>query len=132
MIPINYLAVVVATVVAFVGSMVWYIVFGKELATVSVAFAAALKHPRQPRRMIVVLAEGFIIALVLAYLFGLIGQVTWVGAVGIGCLLWVGLSAMQWASSIVWENVPMKMAAIHVGDWLLKLVLISAIIGLWR
>jgi len=36
---INYLAVVVAAVVAFVGGSVWYAVFGKELAKVSPVFA---------------------------------------------------------------------------------------------
>lgn len=47
-------------------------------------------------------------------------------------LLWLGLSAVQWVSSMVWEKVPLTMAAIHAGDWLMKLVVISAIVGAWR
>ena len=39
MLGINFLAVVVVGVAAFVVSLVWYIVFGKELAKVSVALA---------------------------------------------------------------------------------------------
>jgi hypothetical protein len=39
MVGVNYWAVVVAAVVAFVGSFVWYLIFSKELATVSQAFA---------------------------------------------------------------------------------------------
>jgi len=32
----------------------------------------------------------------------------------------------------VWGKVPLTMAAIHAGDWLIKLVIISAIVGAWR
>jgi hypothetical protein len=131
MLGINYLAVVVAAVAAFVAASVWYIVFGKELAKVSTAFAEALQK-RQPRKMLVVLGQSLVLALVLAYVIGLIGDVDWMGAVRVGVLLWIGLSAMQWVGSILWENVPVKMAAIHAGDWLVKLVLIAVIVGVWR
>ena len=40
MVAINYVAVVVAGFIAFVASAIWYIVFGKEMAKVSTAFAA--------------------------------------------------------------------------------------------
>lgn len=128
---INYLAIAVAALAAFVVSAVWYIVFGKELAKVSAAFAEGLRN-RQPWKMLVVVAQSLVISLVLAYFFGLIGPVTWIGAIGIGVLLWLGLSAMQWVGSILWEKTPLKMAAIHAGDWLVKLVVIAVIVGTWR
>jgi hypothetical protein len=128
---INWWAVVVAALVAFVASSVWYIVWGKELATVSPAFAESLQN-RQPWKPLFVIAEHLVIALVLAYFIGRLGKVDWLGAVLIGVLLWVGLSAMQLISSMVWEKVPLKLAAIHAGDWLLKLIIISALVGMWR
>lgn len=131
MLGINFVAVLVAALAAFVVSAVWYIIFGKELAKVSAAFAEGLQK-RQPWKMLVVVAQSFVIALVIAYFIGLIGNVDWLGAVGIGVLLWVGLSAMQWVGSILWEKVPLKMAAIHAGDWLVKLVVIALIVGVWR
>ncbi len=131
MLGINYLAVVVAAVSAFVASSVWYIVFGKELAKVSFAFAEARQKP-QPWKMLGVIVQSLVLALVLAYVIGLIGDVDWMGAVRVGVLLWIGLSAMQWVGSIMWEKVPWKMAAIHAGDWLVKLVLIAGIVGVWR
>jgi len=79
-----------------------------------------------------VIVTSLVLALVLAYFIGLIGNVDWVGAVRVGVLLWIGLSAMQWVGSMLWENVPLKMAAIHAGDWLVKLVLIAVIVGVWR
>ena len=111
MLGINYWAVVVAAVAAFVASSVWYIVFGKELAKVSAAFAKGMQKP-QPWKMLGVLVTSLVLALVLAY--------------------FLGLAAMQWVGSMLWENVPLKMAAIHAGDWLVKLVLIAVIVGVWR
>jgi hypothetical protein len=32
----------------------------------------------------------------------------------------------------MWQGVSLKIAAIHAGDWLAKLVLITAIVGAWR
>ncbi|MEO7022201.1 MAG: DUF1761 domain-containing protein [Ktedonobacteraceae bacterium] len=132
MFGINFLAVVVAAVAAFIISSVWYIMFGKELAKVSAAFAEALQKPPQAWKMLVVIAQSLVLALVLAYFIGLIGNVGWLGAVRVGVLLWIGLSAMQWVGSILWEKVPLKMAAIRAGDWLIKLVLIAVIVGVWR
>lgn len=126
---INYWAVIVAAVAAFVVSFVWYMVFGAELAKVSTAFAE-----QQPAawKMLVIAAGGFVLSFVVAYILGQIGVTDWRSAVGIGVLLWLGFSAVQWANSIVGENVPLKLAAIHAGDWLVKLVLIAFIIGVWR
>ena len=109
----------------------WYIVFGKELAKASAAFAEGLQK-RQPWKMLVVIVQSLVLALVLAYFIGLIGNVDWIGAVRVGVLLWIGLSAVQWVGSMLWEKVPLKMAAIHAGDWLVKLVLIAVIVGVWR
>jgi len=34
--------------------------------------------------------------------------------------------------SVVHENVPLMLAAIHAGDWLAKLLVIAVIVGVWR
>jgi hypothetical protein len=128
----NYLAVVVAAVAAFVGSSVWYGVFGQQLAKVSPVFAELQAEKPAAWRILTVFAGSLLLSFVVAYVIGLKADATRMSAVGIGCLLWLGLSAVQWASSMVWENVPLTMAAIHAGDWLMKLGVISAIVGAWR
>jgi Protein of unknown function (DUF1761) len=128
---INYLAVLVAAAAAFVASAVWYIALGKELAKVTAAFAEA-QQQRQPWKLLVVLAEHLVIAAVLAYLIGRMGPVGLPGAAAIGALLWLGLAATQWVGAMVWEKTPWQLAAIHAGDWLVKLILIAAIVGAWR
>jgi Protein of unknown function (DUF1761) len=128
----SYLAVVVAAVAAFVGSSLWYGVFGRALAKVSPAFAELQGQKPAAWRLLAVLGGSLVLSSVVAYVVGLMENPTWAGAVGIGFLLWLGLSAVQWLSSMVWEKVPFTVAAIHAGDWLIKLLVISAIVGAWR
>ncbi len=56
---IDLLAIVVAAIIAFVGSFGWYILFAKELAKVSPAFAEGQNQRRQPWKMLFVLVEIF-------------------------------------------------------------------------
>ena len=49
----------------------------------------------------------------------------------LGALVWV-FPAMIPLCSVVHENVPLMLAAIHAGDWLVKLLLMAVIIGVWR
>ena len=131
MLGIQYWAVVIAALVAFGGSLVWYIIFGRELAKVSKAFAQA-QQQKQPWKMLFVLGEHLVIAWVVAYLIVRLDLTGWTNELFLGVLLWLGFSATQWVSSIVFEQEPLKKAAIHGGDWLVKLILIAVILGVWR
>jgi hypothetical protein len=51
--------------------------------------------------------------------------------VRLGALVWV-LPAMILLGSVVHEHVPLMLAAIHAGDWLVKVLLMAVIIGVWR
>jgi Protein of unknown function (DUF1761) len=52
------------------------------------------------------------------------------GSLGLAALLWVGFPAVLLTGSMLWERVPPVTAAMHAGDWLLKLVLIGVVVGL--
>ncbi len=73
-----------------------------------------------------------VLALVLAYLAVHLGIVNWLGALQLGLLLWIGFPVMLLTGSIMRENYPWKLAAIHAGDWLVKLILLSVIVSLWH
>ena len=81
--------------------------------------------------MVAEIARTLVITYVLARLIALLGNGNWKGAVGLGLWLWFGFSAMMWVGAIMWEKTPWQIAAIHSGDWLVKTVLIAAILGLW-
>ena len=127
----NYLAIVVAVVLAFVASTVWYIVFGAEREKLLGREGGVVERP--PVWMVLVeLVRSFVVAYVLAVLFGLVGVAGFIGAVGLGLLMWVGFPVVLLVGSVIWDRVPFKLAAIHAGDWLVKLLLIAIIVGLWR
>jgi Protein of unknown function (DUF1761) len=54
---------------------------------------------------------------------------TWTGGLLLGLVLWTGFPFVLWLGAVVHENTPVKLAAVHGGDWLLKLVLIGPIVA---
>ena len=46
-------------------------------------------------------------------------------------VLWTGFPLVLLSGSVMWDKVPTATARLHAGDWLLKLLVISAIVGLW-
>jgi hypothetical protein len=46
--------------------------------------------------------------------------------------LWFGFSGLMWVGAVTWEQNPWQVAAIHSGDWLLKIVLIAVILSASR
>ena len=132
MLRMNYLAVVVAAVAAFVASSVWYAIFGNawmELRGIDPATAADMATPAWTILFVVV--QSLVVAFMLAYFVVQLGIVDWRGAVRLGALIWV-FPAMILLGSVVHENVPLMLAAIHAGDWLVKLLLMTGILGVWR
>lgn len=126
----NLLAVLVATVAAFVLSSAYYIAAGSRLAALSPAYASAERTPVWIAP--VELGRSAVVALVLAGLAGQLGVSGPGTAVMLGLILWIGFPAVLLTGSVVHEKVPWRLAAIHAGDWLLKLLLITLIVSLWR
>jgi hypothetical protein len=132
MLGINYLAVVAAAVAAFVVSSVWYTIFGNawmELRGTDPATAADTATPAWTVLFVVV--QSLVVAFMLAYFVVHLGVVDWKGALCLGALVWV-FPAMILLGSVVHENVPFMLAAIHAGDWLVKLLLMTVVVGVWR
>jgi hypothetical protein len=135
MLEINYLAVVVAAVAAFIVGAVWYspLLFGNVYMKLRGLDPSVMTDMRPPVGEIV---GEFVRALVVTYVFArlvaFVGVGDWMGAVLLGVWVWVGFPAMILLGSVIHENVPWKLAAIHTGDWLVKLLLIAIILAIWR
>ena len=54
------------------------------------------------------------------------------GALALGAGLWTAFPLVLLTGSVVHEKVPWQLAAIHGGDWLLKLLAVSAVVGSGR
>lgn len=135
MLRINYLAVVGAAVAAFVVGWLWYspFLFGQawmELHRMNPSAMADMKMPAW--KMLVEFARGLVVAYVLARFAVLLGVVDCRGALQLGVWVWIGFPVTLLVGSVIWENVPWKLAAMHAGDWLVKILLMAAILGVWR
>lgn len=82
--------------------------------------------------MLLELARNIVLALVLCYLVALLARTSWLSALGLALILWIGFPVLLLSGSVMYEKVPPKLALIHAGDWLIKLVLIILLLNLWR
>lgn len=129
---INYWAVIVATFVAFVASSVWYTVFGNqymELRGIGPNDAAAMSM--SVWKIFAEIGRILILACVLAHLVVRGKVIDRKGALKLGIWLWIGFPVVLLAGSVIHDNVPWMLAAIHAGDWLVKLLLMTVILGVW-
>lgn len=129
---LNYWAVIIAVIVTFVASTVWYTVFSHqyfELRGINPNNAAATAMPAW--QVLVVLARHLVVALVIAYLIIRLRIVGLKSALSLGLLLWVGFPVVLLVGSVANDKVPLALAAIHGGDWLIKLLLMTVILVVW-
>lgn len=124
---LNYAAIAVATVAAFLSAFAYYAVLGNLL----VAYGSAA--PQRPPAWIVPieLLRTLVLTVVVAGIAAKVATADWFDAVQLALALWVGFPAVLLSGSVVHENVNPKLAALHSGDWLLKLLVITLIVTLW-
>src|SRR5260370_29661766 len=129
---INYWAVVVAALAAFLMSSLYYspLLLGNVWIAVDPGSAAGTTP--SIGRVLGEIVRTLVITVVVARLIALLGASDRKGAVMLALWLWFGFSGMMWVGAITWEGTPWQVAAIHSGDWLLKTILIAVIVGVWR
>ncbi len=125
------MAIIVAAVAAFVSSVVWYAVFGRTMAEFRGPAAAAPEPGSQMLAMLFVVAQSLVVAFLVAYLLSRLGISGLAGVAGLGALVWIFPAAIL-LGSVVHEGVPLALASIHAGDWLVKLIVVAAIVDIWR
>jgi hypothetical protein len=75
--------------------------------------------------------RGFVVAGVLAYLVNTTGVSTWGGSIRLAIILWIGFPVVLLIAPVIWGGQSWKLAVLHSGDWLLKLMVMTVIIGVW-
>ncbi len=136
MVHVSHLPVLVAAVVVFVLGWLWYspLLFYKPWMRLrGLDPVAAMSGAKMPGgKLVVELARCLILAYVIARFVALLGISSWLMAVHFGFMVWIGFPVIILAGSVLWENIPWKVAAIHAGDWLVKMLVISIIVTLWH
>jgi Protein of unknown function (DUF1761) len=118
------LGIAIAAAAAFVISAVYYGVMPTA--------PASEPAPQRPVRAQVIVEVIRNVA-VAAFVAGLLAAADWNGVgdgVLLGLSLWT-LPVVLLAGSVFHEGVPTRRAALHAVDWLAKLVVIGAILGLF-
>ena len=126
---VDWRAVVVAAGGAVVVSTAWYTAFGRQLARLDDAYADGGRPPAWV--VPVELARSATVATAVAVLAEQSGTRRVADAARLASGLWLAFPAVLLTGSVVHEKVPWRLAAIHGGDWLLKLALISSVVT-WR
>jgi hypothetical protein len=127
---VNVLAALVASIAAFVLGATYYALLGEQLAEVSGAATADEQPP--PWKIAVELLRCLILATVVAGLASQAEIDTSTGGLCLGLALWVGFPFVLWTGAVIHEDTPRKLAAIHAGDWLAKLLVIAVIVSVWQ
>jgi hypothetical protein len=131
MLKMNYWAVVVAAIAAFLMSSLYYspLLLGNLWRDVDSVARTGIRP--STGTAIVELARTLAITFVIAKLVAQLGASSWKSALRLALWLWFGFSAMMWIGAIMWEKTSWKIAAIHSGDWLLKTTLVAVILAAW-
>ncbi|MFQ5531835.1 MAG: DUF1761 domain-containing protein [Candidatus Nanoarchaeia archaeon] len=126
---VNWIAVIIAAVVSFIISMVWYgPLFGKKW----MAYQGMKKPPKKKGMsgiFLVALIANIIWAYVIALFVNLNGVSTAAGGAVVGFWLWLGLIATFTLGSILWENKPVGLYVLNNAHNLLVTVVAGIIVA---
>lgn len=123
-----WLAVLVGTVLAFVLGAGYYAVLGNRLTAAREGESAM---PTSLWFVPVELVRCLLLAGTVVGLAAAADATTWWGGLLLGLVLWVGFPLVLWIGAIVHEKEPVRLAVIHGGDWLVKLLAIGTLAGMW-
>ena len=140
---VNYLAVLVAAIAAYVVGFLWYgPVFGKKWMAL-MGLSEKDKEKAKQKGMAKAYVATFVSMLVMAYVLGsLMGPVLTLfaaytglgaltGAVG-GAFVWLGFFATTMLGKVFWEGKSWTLYVLDAGHYLVTLVVMGAILGAWR
>jgi hypothetical protein len=131
----NYLAIVIAAIVAWLAGAAWYMSLGKiwtsALGMTAEQMEARRKQPGAHLPFIYVFVAELVMAWVLAGLLGHLGagQVTLINGLISGAFCWLGFVVTTMVTNNAFAGRDPRLLLIDGGYWLLVLLLMGGIIG---
>lgn len=133
---IHYAAVLVAALAAMVIGAIWYSVFAKVWMESLKISPADMERKKKECNMHASYALQFLGAIVMSYVLAhfvdYAGATTAGGGATAGFWLWLGFMATAALACVAWEGRSWKWYAINVGNSLLTLLVMGAILAAWR
>lgn len=134
-VPVNYVAVLVAAIAAMVVGSAWYspLVLGKQWMKARGIDPGGMNGMKFPLGMMV---QEFISTLVMAFVIAQfaawVGAGGWLGGLVLGLWLWLGFVVTVMFGSTLWEKYPIGLFVINAGLRLVNIVLMAVIIASWQ
>jgi hypothetical protein len=130
---INAWAVLVSGVAGAVVTTLWYVALQGVHAQLQPTNAGHIVDYRTApvAAKIIDFLRGFLVAGVLAYLIHATGVSTGSDSIKLAVILWIGFPVVLLIAPIIWGDQSWKLAVFHSGDWLVKLLVMTVIIGVW-
>jgi len=119
----------VAAVAAFVLSSTYY-TLTTPLEVRALGDRALDRGRPAPWQVLTELVRTAVVALAFAWLADRSDLLDLPGSLQLALVAWLAFPVVLLPGSVTWERVPPVTAAIHAGDWLLKLLLIAVVLGL--
>jgi uncharacterized membrane protein YoaK (UPF0700 family) len=117
------LPVLAATVAAFVIGGVYYATFGSRLGE---------QGEMPPWKFAAEVLRCLVLAAVVAILASQADVDELAAGLLLGFVLWVGFPLVLLFGAVIHEGVRVTVATIHAGDWLAKLLVVTAIVSVWQ
>jgi hypothetical protein len=132
-VPINWLALIVAAIVKFAIGAAWYApqVFGKQWQT-EIGLTQEQVRANLPRSLVAEAVTDLVLAFFLIYAVRYAGADTLLQGAFLGFLVWLGFVATLTIPQVYYEKRSWRLWSINNGYWVVSLVVMGAIIGVWQ
>ena len=126
---INYWAVLVCSLIAYVIGMLWYspALFGKEWMRLS--------KIKEGKPTVGIMVGGFLITvvlvLVLAWFISTYEASTFAAGAALGFLLWIGFIGTIALNGVFYQKMPWALYLINTVHYLLVLLVVGGILAVW-
>lgn len=135
-ITVNYLAVIVAGVVAYAVGAWWHspVGFGRQWMKMMGLDEGHMKS--MPLTAGQAMSIGFVVTLLVAYVLAhftvLVGANTWQTSMQLGFWVWLGFLAPTLANGWLWEGKSLKLFSFNAAYALVNIEIMALVLGLWH
>jgi len=132
---VNWLAVLVSTLVWFVLGAVWYAVLFGKIFEKALAFNEEQNQKAKKnfaRNLGIHFVSGFLISVMMAHLLALFENPTMMAGIHTALGIWLGFAVPLAWIMLVFEQRPPATFWVNIGNWLVGFVVIAAILSAWR
>ena len=132
---VNYLAVIVAAIASFIIGWIWYgPLFGKawmRINKIGPKEMAEAKKRGMAKPLIVSIIASLLMAYVLALFVNFGGAASAMIGITVGFWIWIGFLITTRIDPVLWKGEPIGSYLIDIGQKLISLIVIGAILGSW-